>query len=179
MQEPSPRGPTEDQFPRAYRIWFLALAVLISTFSVIDRTALITLGGAIKQDLKLSDMQFGLISGVGFALFYAILGLPLTRLADTRSRVRLISIAVGVFSVFAALCGFARGFVQLLLCRVIVGVGEAGVARAGSSPLGPACHAASAIGLSGAMSVMSCLYVWAAVHFALAARTIRRDLQPA
>ena len=91
MQEPSPRGPTEDQFPRAYRIWFLALAVLISTFSVIDRTALITLGGAIKQDLKLSDMQFGLISGVGFALFYAILGLPLARLADTRSRVRLIS----------------------------------------------------------------------------------------
>ncbi len=69
-------------------------------------------------------MQFGLISGVGFALFYAILGLPLARLADTRSRVRLISIAVGVFSVFAAFCGFARGFVQLLLCRVMVGVGE-------------------------------------------------------
>ena len=122
MQEP-----TEGQFPRAYRIWFLTLAVMISAVSVIDRTALLTLGGAIKQDLKLSDMQFGLISGVGFALFYAILGLPLARLADTRSRVRLISIAVGVFSVFAAFCGFARGFVQLLLCRVMVGVGEAGV----------------------------------------------------
>ncbi len=127
MAEPSPAGPTEAQVPGAYRIWFLTLMVLISAFSVIDRTAVLTLGQAIKQDLRLSDFQFGLISGVGFALFYAILGLPLARLADTWSRVRLITIAVAIFGVFAALCGLTRNFVQLMLCRIVVGVGEAGV----------------------------------------------------
>ena len=127
MAEPSPAGPTQAQVPGAYRIWFLTLMVLISAFSVIDRTAVLTLGQAIKQDLRLSDFQFGLISGVGFALFYAILGLPLARLADTWSRVRLITIAVAIFGVFAALCGLTRNFVQLMLCRIVVGVGEAGV----------------------------------------------------
>ena len=114
-------------FSRAYRTYFLILMVVISALSVIDRTAMLTLGGAIKKDLQLSDMQFGLISGVGIALFYAILGLPLARLADTRSRVKMVSIAVAVWSVFATLVGLSRGFLQLMICRVIVGVGEAGV----------------------------------------------------
>ncbi len=121
--ELSDQGP----FSRVYRTYFLILMVMISALSVIDRTAMLTLGQAIKLDLKLSDMQFGLISGFGFALFYAILGLPLARLADTRNRVRLVSIAVAVWSIFATLSGFTRGFLQLMACRMIVGIGEAGV----------------------------------------------------
>ena len=122
-----PDLPDQGPFARAYRTYFLVLMVLISAFSVIDRTAMLTLGQAIKLDLKLSDMQFGLMSGFGFALFYALLGLPLARIADTRNRVRLVSVSVAIFSVFATLCGFARSFVQLLACRMVVGVGEAGV----------------------------------------------------
>jgi MFS family permease len=116
-----------NRFSARYRAWFLGLMVLISALSVIDRVSILTLGQAIKLDLKLSDAEFGVMSGFGFALFYAILGLPLARLADTSSRVRLVSIAVAVWSVFSTLCGFARGFVQLFVCRLIVGVGEAGV----------------------------------------------------
>ena len=114
-------------FTRRYRGYFLALMVTISALSVIDRVALPTVGQAIKLDLKLTDLQFGLISGFGFALLYAVLGLPLARIADTKSRVRMVSIAVAVWSVFALLSGLARNFVQLMVCRLLIGIGEAGV----------------------------------------------------
>ena len=114
-------------FSRSYRSYFLILMMVISALSVIDRTAMLTLGQSIKQDLKLSDMQFGLISGFGIAVFYGLLGLPLARLADTRNRVRMVSIAVAVWSIFATLVGLSRGFLQLMICRIVVGVGEAGV----------------------------------------------------
>lgn len=117
----------EGRFGRGYRIYFLVLSVLISGFAVIDRTTLLTLGPPIKADLRLSDLQFGIMSGFGYALFYALLGWPIARFADTRSRVRLIAAAVATFSVFAALCGLARNFIQLMLFRVTVGVGEAGI----------------------------------------------------
>lgn len=123
----APGMPEQGRFARAYRGYFLFLMVVISAFSVIDRTAVLTLGQAIKQDLKLSDLQFGLMSGFGFALFYALLGLPLARIADSRNRVRLVSVAVAIWSIFATLSGFARSFLQLMVCRMVVGVGEAGV----------------------------------------------------
>lgn len=114
-------------FSRGYRAWFLTLSIVISSLAVMDRTSVLTMGQAIKLDLKLTDFQFGIISGFGYALFYAILGLPLARLADTRSRIRLIALAVALFSAFVALCSFARSFIQLFLCRITVGLGEAGV----------------------------------------------------
>ncbi len=125
MTDDASKGP--EPFSRGYRGWFLFLMVAVSALSVIDRISVLTVGQAIKRDLILSDMQFGLVSGLGFALFYAILGLPLARLADTWNRARLVAIATAVFSAFSFLTGFVGSFLQLMLCRVIVGVGEAGV----------------------------------------------------
>lgn len=117
----------EGAFTRGYRGYFLALTAVILTFAVIDRVALLTMGQAIKEDLGLTDFEFGLVSGLGFAAVYIVAGLPLARLADTRNRVRLIALAIGIWSVFATLSGYSRSFVQLMLCRVIIGIGEAGV----------------------------------------------------
>ncbi len=89
--------------------------------------ALLSVGQAISRDLKLSDFQFGLVSGFAFAVVYTLMGLPLARIAESSNRVRLISIAVAVWSVFSFLSGFARNFLHLLLCRVVIGIGEAGV----------------------------------------------------
>lgn len=114
-------------FTRGYRGYFLALTSVILSFAIIDRVALLTMGQAIKEDLGLSDFEFGLVSGLGFAAVYIVAGLPLARLADTRNRVKLIAIAIGVWSIFATLSGFARSFVQLMLCRIVIGIGEAGV----------------------------------------------------
>ncbi|MEI9851332.1 MAG: MFS transporter [Sphingomonas sp.] len=115
------------EFSRAHRGYFLALTATISAFAVIDRIALLTVGQAIKDDLGISDFEFGLVSGLAFAAVYALVGLPLARLADTGNRVRLIAWSIAIWSVFSMLGGFARSFVQLMLCRVVVGIGEAGV----------------------------------------------------
>ena len=114
-------------YSRAYRGYFLGLTAAITCFSVIDRIALLTMGQAIKEDLGLSDLEFGLASGLALAAVYTLVGLPLARIADTGNRVRLIAWATAIWSAFATLSGFARSFVQLMLCRVVIGIGEAGV----------------------------------------------------
>jgi predicted MFS family arabinose efflux permease len=113
--------------PSTQRALFMFALVAINTCSSIDRVGTITMGPAIKQDLGLSDFQFGLISGFGFALFYAVLGLPVARFADRHDRVKLIAAAVGIWSLFLVLSGFVRNFAQMMICRVAVGIGEAGV----------------------------------------------------
>jgi MFS family permease len=114
-------------FSKGYRAWFLGLMVTTGAVAVIDRTAVLTLAQPIKAALHISDAQFGLITGFGIAVCYALFGLPLARLADTTNRMRLVSVAIGLFSAFSALCGLAASFIHLFLCRVIVGLGEAGV----------------------------------------------------
>lgn len=115
------------RFGSGYRAWFLGLMVVASAVAVMDRTTILTLSQPIKADLHMTDADYGLLQGVGLAICYALFGLPLARLADTRNRMKLVALSVGVFSVFAAGCGLVRNFAQLLLCRVVVGVGEAGV----------------------------------------------------
>ena len=107
--------------------WY-ALAVLtaIHIFSQMDRVALTILLEFIKADLHLSDAQLGLLSGLAFALFYALLGVPLAWLADRTSRIRLISACLVLWSAMTALGGMARSYPLFFLSRVGVGVGEAG-----------------------------------------------------
>jgi MFS family permease len=117
----------------AYRNTVLWLLVLAYTFNFIDRTIISTIGQAIKVDLQLSDQQLGWLGGLSFALLYTTLGIPIARLAERKSRVNIIAIAIVVWSAFTALCGLATTYVQLLLFRVGVGVGEAGLSPAAHS----------------------------------------------
>lgn len=110
-----------------YRNGVLWLLVLAYTFNFIDRTIISTIGQAIKVDLKLTDTQLGWLGGLAFALLYTTLGIPIARLAERWNRVNIITIAIVVWSGFTALCGTATSFLQLLLYRVGVGVGEAGL----------------------------------------------------
>lgn len=112
---------------QSQRVLLLVALVAINAVSSIDRVAILTIGPAIKTDLALSDFEFGLTAGFGFALFYAFLGLPIARLADAYNRVRLIAFAVTIWSVCLVLTGFVRNFIQLMIFRITVGIGEAGV----------------------------------------------------
>ena len=109
---------------------------LISATSVIDRSVIGSLGQAIKTDLQLTDLELGWLNGLGFALLYVLLGLPLARLAERSHRVRIIAASVAFFSMMSLLCGAATGFFTLLLARAGVGVGEAGVQPSAMSLLG-------------------------------------------
>ena len=109
-----------------YKNYMLILLMIILAFNYVDRLAL----GLVLQDIKasfhLSDTQLGLLSGIAFALFYSLMGMPIARWADRGNRRIIISVTTGLWSVAVALCGFATNFVQLMLCRVGVAVGEAG-----------------------------------------------------
>lgn len=113
---------------RALRRRGLTLGLLTAAYfcSYMDRQILAIIQELIRHDLHLTDTQLGLIQGFAFAIFYAGLGIPVAWLADRSSRVNIIAIALTLWSGFTVACGFAGNFVQLLVARIGVGVGEAG-----------------------------------------------------
>src|SRR5687768_16882052 len=111
---------------RGYKVYLLVLLLVICAFNYIDRLALGLVLQDIKVDLSLTDTQLGLLSGIAFALFYSIMGIPIARWADRGNRVAIITFTTALWSAAVALCGVASNFVQLLLIRIGVAVGEAG-----------------------------------------------------
>jgi MFS transporter, Spinster family, sphingosine-1-phosphate transporter len=109
-----------------YKTYLLLVLLTILAFNYVDRLALGLLMQDIKVDLELSDTQLGFLNGIAFALFYSVLGLPLARWADRGHRVRIIAITTTLWSIAVALCGAAGSFLQLLMIRIGVAVGEAG-----------------------------------------------------
>jgi MFS family permease len=109
--------------------WCVVLLLMAAAiFSITDRFALSLLLEPIKQDLGVTDTQLGLLSGVSFGLFYAGMGVPMGWLADRWSRKGTIILGIAVWSVSTAASGFANSFGQLMLARIGVGAGEAGLA---------------------------------------------------
>ena len=113
----------------------LAVLLVVYIFNFLDRQIVNILAEPIRSDLGLSDTQIGLMTGIAFAAFYTFLGIPIARYADRPStnRVGLIAGALVIWSGMTALCGQAQNFVQLLLARIGVGVGEAGCSPAAHS----------------------------------------------
>ncbi|MEM7767219.1 MAG: MFS transporter [Pseudomonadota bacterium] len=109
-----------------YRTYVLLTLTVVYTFNFIDRILISVVGRPIIDEFGLSNFQFGILSGLGFALFYTLLGIPIATLSERVSRVRIIGVCVILWSVATVLCGFTVGFFTLLLARLAVGVGEAG-----------------------------------------------------
>ncbi|WEK45629.1 MAG: MFS transporter [Candidatus Andeanibacterium colombiense] len=114
--------------------WYgLGVLVLVYMLNFIDRQILSILANDIKADLKLSDADLGFLYGTAFAIFYALFGVPLGRLADGWHRVRLLTLGLGLWSLMTVLSGFARNAAVLTFARVGVGVGEASATPAAYS----------------------------------------------
>ncbi|CAN5127315.1 MFS transporter [soil metagenome] len=109
-----------------YRYYVLAVLILIYMLNFLDRQIVGILAAPLKAEFGLSDSQFGLLGGLAFALLYSTLAIPIAWLADRFSRVWIMTTALAVWSGFTALCGVAGSFGQLFLCRMGVGIGEAG-----------------------------------------------------
>jgi MFS family permease len=109
----------------AYPWYIVSLCMLAYIFSFIDRQVITLLIEPIRADLQISDTEFSLLHGLAFAMLYAVAGIPIARLADSRSRPVIISVGIFVWSLATAACGTAKNFVQLFLARMAVGVGEA------------------------------------------------------
>jgi MFS family permease len=116
---------------RDWLVVLLLMGALILSF--IDRIGLSLLVDPIRADLGISDAQIGLLQGIAFGLFFAVMGLPLGWLADRWSRKGTIMLGVSLWSIATAACGLAANFPQLLAARIGVGAGEAGLAPASYS----------------------------------------------
>lgn len=118
-----------------YKYFVLFMLGLVGAFNFIDRSIFSVLAVSIREELLLSDTEIGMVGGIGFALFYAIMGIPLARLADKGNRITLLSICLGFWSLATASCGLVVNFWQLLIARIGVGGGEAGCFPASFSVL--------------------------------------------
>lgn len=109
-----------------YRRYALTVLLVIYTLNFLDRQIVAILAEPIKHDLQLADWQLGILTGLAFALFYTVLGIPIARIAEVGHRPRIVAGATAAWSVFTIACGHAHSFLALSLCRVGVGIGEAG-----------------------------------------------------
>ena len=117
--------PQSEAKASGYSWYVLCVLVVVYILNFIDRQILSILAVDIKADLGLDDADLGFLGGAAFAVFYALFGIPLGRLADNWSRVKLLSIGLTLWSLMTALSGFARNQVELTMARMGVGVGEA------------------------------------------------------
>jgi MFS family permease len=113
-------------FTAGYRRRVVLLLMGAYAFNAADRGVIGIVGQAMKQDLRLTDTQLGLLAGTAFAALYALSGIPTARLAERFSRITILSVALGLWSALTAACALTGSFVQLVLVRVGVGIAEAG-----------------------------------------------------
>jgi MFS family permease len=119
----------------AYAKYVLGVLVIVYAMNFIDRQIISILAEDIKRDLHLSDADLGFLYGTAFAVFYALFGIPLGRLADNWVRVRLLTAGLAVWSAMTALSGLSTSMLQLSAARVGVGVGEASASPSAFSML--------------------------------------------
>jgi len=110
----------------ASRAFVLAMLLIVYTFNFLDRLVMSILATPIKAELHLTDTQLGMLGGLAFAILYSTLAIPFAWVADRTRRSWVISISLAIWSGFTALCGLTSSFAALFLCRLGVGVGEAG-----------------------------------------------------
>ncbi len=108
--------------------WYATIVLaLLYWLSILDRFIIALLVEPIKRDMGITDVQFGLLHGFAFALTFALFGLLAGALADRLSRRKVIFTSVAIWSLATAACGVAQNYWHLLLARVGVGAGEAGL----------------------------------------------------
>lgn len=115
----------EEERAPAYGWYALGVLFLVYLVNFVDRQILSILANDIKADLGLTDAELGFLYGTAFAIFYALFGIPLGKLADSWNRTRLLAIGLALWSSMTALSGFARNGTALAAARIGVGVGEA------------------------------------------------------
>ncbi|HYM35125.1 MAG TPA: MFS transporter, partial [Steroidobacteraceae bacterium] len=119
-----------------YRNYALIVLTLVYTLNFIDRALLNVIAQPLIGAFHLSDTEFGFLNGWPFALFYAACGIPIAMASDRYNRVGILALCISLWSVMAALCGFATSFLFLVMARIGVAVGEAGGTPASNSIIG-------------------------------------------
>jgi MFS family permease len=151
MAEPAAAPASLALFPSPGRAWWLVAVLCGAAFlSYVDRLILNVLVDPMRHELAISDAQFSLIQGAGFAVIYVFAGLPLGWMADRHRRLTVITSGMLVWCAGVILCGLAAHFWELLAARAVVGIGEAALAPAAVSLIAdafPPARRAMALGV--------------------------------
>src|SRR5499433_1731354 len=113
----------------------LAVLVLINIVNFYDRNVGGALAEPMRHEFGLNDTQIGWI-GTAFTLLYAVIGLPFGRIADTRSRKKLLAGGVALWGTLTGFAAWATNLPMLIISRLGVGVGEATCAPTATSWIG-------------------------------------------
>ena len=108
------------------RWYVLGVLTVVYALNIADRFSISTLLEPIRQELHLSDRGIAFLTGWALAMFYVTVGIPVAALADHANRRNILAVALALWSGMTALCGLAQNYLQLLLARFAVGIGEAG-----------------------------------------------------
>jgi len=157
----------------AHTVYPLGFLTLISAFNYLDRAVLGLALPLIKSEMLVSDTALGLASGLAFAVFYTLLGVPIAWLADRWSRRNVIAIGFAFWSLMTALTRFVADIWQLAIARFLVGAGEAcGIAPSNSmiadlfrEPRRPLALAVFGLASSLAAIVFYPLIGWTGQHY--------------
>lgn len=126
--EPGRGGTAKVQSAAAFYPYYILIVLMLgNACAFLDRSVISVLLPQLKHQLHLGDMSLGLLSGFAFTACYVLFGLPLSALAERISRRNIVGVAIALWSVMTALCGRVATFSQLVLLRVGVGIGEAGM----------------------------------------------------
>jgi predicted MFS family arabinose efflux permease len=124
----------DESTPSIFQRWYVLIIMMLAyTINIADRYVMSTVLEPIRLDLKLTDGGVNFLTGVSLALFYVTMGIPLSWIADRYNRRNLLAISITVWSAMTTFCGLSTNYIQLLLARIGVGIGEAGGT--------PACNA--------------------------------------
>lgn len=157
------KSPGTEATTERHATYVLFILGVVSFLNYGDRMIIAVLLEPIKAEFGFSDAQLGLLTGFAFALTYATFGIPLARLADNRTRTKILAAVVVLWSAMTMLCGVAQNFIQMLLARIGVGLGEAGCVPASHSLISdyfPRARRAFALGMfhaAGSVGVMTCV----------------------
>ena len=111
----------------SYAYYVLVILTLCYVVNVVDRSQVLAASvQSIKKEFGASDFQMGMLSGLPFAIFYSLMGIPIAAWADRSSRRNVLVVAVATWSAMTALFGTAVNFAMLFLTRIGTAVGEAG-----------------------------------------------------
>ncbi len=127
---------TDDTSSLSLRWYVLIIMMLVYTVNISDRYVMSTVLEPIRLELKLTDGGINTLTGVSLGLFYVVMGIPLSWIADRHNRKNLLAASITAWSAMTALCGLSQGYWQLLIGRIGVGVGEAGGTPACNSIVG-------------------------------------------
>lgn len=110
----------------AQRWYVLIVMMLVYTLSIADRYVVSTVLDAMKADLNLTDQGVAMLSSWPLALFYVVLGFPVSYVLDRHNRTKIVAVCIAMWSAATVMCGVASSIIGFALSRIGVGVGEAG-----------------------------------------------------